>query len=99
MLRISRCSFCYYSARSLYQLRTRQSYRKWFSLIIRAKHDNSNLSALFHPVPVKSNPDDINVGAELCGSLKKNNLINVLNEFYQKPEIKAILIENGLDSK
>lgn len=64
----------------------------------RFKKDD-NLSTLFVPVPVKPNPDDINVGAELTGRLNKSDLLKVLNRFYQKPEIKHLALENGLDSK
>lgn len=57
------------------------------------------LSTLFIPVPVKPSPDDINVGAELTGRLNKGDLLKILNRFYQKPEIKQLALENGLDSK
>lgn len=73
---------------------------KFTSVIIqkRFKKDD-NLSTLFVPVPVKPNPDDINVGAELTGRLNKGDLLKVLNRFYQKPEIKQLALDNGLDSK
>jgi len=64
----------------------------------RYKKDD-NLSTLFVPVPVKPTPDDINVGAELTGRLNKGDLLKILNRFYQKPEIKQLALENGLDSK
>ncbi|RZF36985.1 hypothetical protein LSTR_LSTR004673 [Laodelphax striatellus] len=59
---------------------------------------NQNLSSLFTPLPVKSNPDDINVGVELTGSLNKNDLLKILNKFYQRKEIKALSMESGLDT-
>lgn len=65
----------------------------------RGKKDDTNLSSLFKPVPVKPNPDDINVGAELTGNLNKSDLLKVLNKFYQKPEIRSLAMDNGLDSK
>lgn len=69
----------------------------------RGKKDDSSssISSLFIPVPVKAkpNPDDINVGAELTGTLNKADLLKVLNKFYQRKEIKQLLEENGLDSK
>lgn len=65
----------------------------------RSKKDNSNLSTLFTPVPVRPTPDDINVGAELTGAIAKPDLLNVLSKFYQLPEVKQLLSENGLDSK
>ncbi|KAE9535692.1 hypothetical protein AGLY_007593 [Aphis glycines] len=72
---------------------------KFTSVIIqkRFKKDD-NLSTLFVPVPVKPSPDDINVGAELTGRLNKGDLLKVLNRFYQKPEIKQLALENGLDN-
>ena len=66
---------------------------------VRLKKSNSSVSSLFIPVPVKPNPDDINVGAELTGNLNKADLLKVLNKFYQKPEIKVLAMENGLDSR
>jgi hypothetical protein len=62
------------------------------------KKDDVNLSSLFIPVPIKPNPDDINVGAELTGALNKSDLLKVLNKFYQKKEIKSLALESGLDS-
>lgn len=64
-----------------------------------SSHKDTNISTLFTPVQVKPNPDDINVGAELTGSLNKADLLKVLNRFYQNPAIKQLLTENGLDSK
>lgn len=65
----------------------------------RLKKSDSSVSSLFIPVPVKPNPDDINVGAELTGNLNKSDLLKVLNKFYQKPAIKVLAMENGLDSR
>ncbi|KYN34951.1 hypothetical protein ALC56_10919 [Trachymyrmex septentrionalis] len=68
----------------------------------RGKKSNSNTNipeSLFHPVPVKPNPDDINVGAELTGSsLKKTNLLKILNTFSNKTEIKELAQQYGLHS-
>lgn len=66
-----------------------------------AKKGNNGLpvSTLFVPVMVKSNPDDINVGAELTGSLNKGELLKILNRFFQKREIKVLAMENGIDRK
>lgn len=61
------------------------------------KQDRNNPSALFVPVPVKPNPDDINIGEEFTGRLKKQDLLKILNKFYQKPEIRSLAAENGLD--
>ncbi|XP_065210231.1 ATP-dependent RNA helicase SUV3 homolog, mitochondrial [Planococcus citri] len=67
-------------------------------ILCRPKTDDSHLSTLFTPVPVKSNPDDINVGAELTGQLNKNDLIKIINAFYQNKEIKILAAEQGLDN-
>lgn len=66
---------------------------------VRGKKDDISLSSLFKPVAVKPTPDDINVGAELTGSLNKADLLKVLNKFYQQREVKQQLKENGLDRK
>ncbi|KYM98234.1 hypothetical protein ALC62_11084 [Cyphomyrmex costatus] len=68
----------------------------------RGKKSDSNTNvpeSLFHPVPIKPNPDDINVGAELTGSsLKKTDLLKILNAFSQKTEIKELAQQYGLHS-
>ncbi|CAG9791848.1 unnamed protein product [Diatraea saccharalis] len=63
------------------------------------KHDRGNPSALFVPVPVKPNPDDINIGEEFTGRLKKQDMLKILNRFYQKPEVRVLASENGLDDQ
>ncbi|KAJ8724894.1 hypothetical protein PYW07_015852 [Mythimna separata] len=63
------------------------------------KHDKSVPAALFVPVPVKPNPDDINIGAEFTGRLKKQDLLKILNKFYQKPEVRELASSNGLDDQ
>lgn len=62
------------------------------------KDDATPTTSLFKPVPIRPNPDDINVGAELSGTLNKGDLLKVLNKFYQKKEIKVLAVENGLDT-
>ncbi|KAG4074023.1 hypothetical protein HA402_014228 [Bradysia odoriphaga] len=64
----------------------------------RGKKDDSKVSALFKPVPVQSNRDDIDIGAELTGKLDKGELLKILNAFTQKPEIKRICADQGLDA-
>lgn len=65
---------------------------------VRMKNGNGNVSSLFKPVNVQHSDDD-NVGAELVGKLDKNEVVKVLNKFTQKPEIKNLCSENGLDGK
>ena len=66
----------------------------------RGKKDDTHpiTTSLFQPVPIKANSDDINVGAELTTSLKKTDLLKILNSFMQKKEVKALATEYGLDS-
>jgi len=70
--------------------------------LCRGKKSNSNSNtseSLFQPIPIKPNPDDINIGAELTGStLKKKDLLKILNSFMQKNEIRKLATEHGLDS-
>lgn len=61
------------------------------------KTERPSVSTLFTPVPVEINTDDINVGIELAGKLKKQDLIRVLNSFYHMPEVKLLSAESGLD--
>ncbi|CAH0668913.1 unnamed protein product [Spodoptera exigua] len=68
-------------------------------IFLRTKRHDRGPSALFVPVPVKPNPDDINIGAEITGRLKKQDLLKILNKFYQKPEVRVLASENGLDEQ
>lgn len=70
-----------------------------FHLTRTKKDDSTNFSALFKPVPIKTTQDDINIGAELTGILDKAELIKILNRFSQKREIRALCVDNGLDSE
>lgn len=65
----------------------------------RGKRDYTNVSTLFKPVPIKSNPHDIDIGAELTGKLEKGEVLKILNKFTQKAEIKMLCLEHGLDGK
>lgn len=58
------------------------------------------VSQLFVPVPVKIETDVGNdVGVELTGDLKKQDVLRVLNKFFRRSEIKLLSLEHGLDSK
>lgn len=63
----------------------------------RGKKDEAKQSTLFKPVPVQAHPDDIDIGAELTGKLDKGELLKILNKFTQRPEIKMLCLEHGLD--
>ena len=66
---------------------------------IREKNSKSNLPAasLFQPVLVKSSPTDLNVGAELTGTLNKSEIIKILGTFAQKKAVKDLALKYGLD--
>jgi len=38
------------------------------------------------------------VGAELTGRLRKEDIVKTFSKFYQRKEVKEAAIENGLDS-
>lgn len=57
------------------------------------------LSHLFVPIPVKSTTEDSSVGIELAGKLNKQDVLQVLNKFFRRSEVKLLSAEHGLDSK
>ena len=59
------------------------------------------LSSLIRPIEVKpvKNPDEINVGVELSGSVAKEDVLRVLNQFLRRGEVKELSAEAGLDSR
>ncbi|KAG0711024.1 ATP-dependent RNA helicase SUV3, mitochondrial [Chionoecetes opilio] len=46
------------------------------------RNDKDDISHLFIPVPVKARQDEINVGEEMAGPLKREDILRVLNRFY-----------------
>ena len=71
------------------------------AVVPQRRHKSDDISRLFVPVPIQpSQSDDINaVGAELAGKLVKPAVLRILNKFYQRPKIRTISLENGLDSE
>ncbi|KAF3425615.1 hypothetical protein E2986_05162 [Frieseomelitta varia] len=69
-----------------------QSVRKKYS-----KYDSQNLNNLFHPVSVKKNVDDANVGVELTGSISKHKVIQILCDFAKHAVVKELSTKYGLD--
>ncbi|KAK2589289.1 hypothetical protein KPH14_007841 [Odynerus spinipes] len=61
------------------------------------KSKNNVVNTLFRPVPVKPNPDDINVGSELTSALKKLDILLIINKFIENKEIKSLAQDFGLD--
>lgn len=70
-----------------------------FAQSTRRKHndDNSDISSLLKPIPVKVNKDDGNVGAELTGSLNKRKIIQILSVFANHSTVKELSTKYGLD--
>ncbi|RWS23062.1 ATP-dependent RNA helicase SUV3-like protein, partial [Leptotrombidium deliense] len=67
---------------------------------IRCKSDKPTLSSLVVPIEVKvtSNPDDINLGAEITGGkLKKSEIVTIINEILLREHFKLLAQENGID--
>ncbi|KAK9877040.1 hypothetical protein WA026_016067 [Henosepilachna vigintioctopunctata] len=89
--------------RNIYPIHTKLDGRFCFELALnynqrRHKKSDSPISTLFIPLPVKPNTDEMNIGAELTGTFNKAELLKFLNKFYQRKEVKQLLIENGLDA-
>ena len=65
------------------------------------RHKSDDISRLFVPVPIQpSQSDDISsVGSELAGKLVKPAVLRILNKFYQRPKVRRVSLENGLDSE
>ncbi|XP_037089380.1 LOW QUALITY PROTEIN: ATP-dependent RNA helicase SUV3 homolog, mitochondrial-like [Pollicipes pollicipes] len=64
-----------------------------------ARHKADDISRLFVPVPIAPGSDDISaVGAELVGKLRKPEVLRILNKFYQRPKIRTVAAESGLDA-
>lgn len=50
-------------------------------------------------VTLQARQDEINVGEEMAGPLKKADILRILNRFYTNETVKELAKENGLDSK
>lgn len=64
----------------------------------KGKGRGDDISHLFIPVPIKAREDEINVGEEMAGPLRKDDILRVLNRFYSNEDIKDLARENGLDN-
>ncbi|VDP08521.1 unnamed protein product [Soboliphyme baturini] len=60
-----------------------------------------SIEDLVKPVPVQvaSGTDDINIGAELSGSLSKDALMRALNTFVRQPAVRRLCQESGLNDR
>lgn len=60
---------------------------------------NESYTSLFKPVPLKQTSDDINVGAELSGTLSKTEVQKILEKFRLQKDVETLSLEYGLDCK
>lgn len=100
MIRNLRCAFSSWNKSKFTRINshTRNILQSNNCLLTHARSKKSE--NLFRPVPIKASEDDINVGAELTGSvINKTELLKILNKFSQKREIRLLCMENGLDGK
>jgi len=60
-----------------------------------------SFSSIIRPLKVDpvTKTDDISIGEELTGTLKKEQLLKVLAKFQARPEVKSLAFENGLDAR
>lgn len=68
----------------------------------KSRGTKDSLSSIIQPLkvtPVTKTSDDISIGEELTGTLKKEKLLKVLSKFHARPEVKNLAFENGLDSR
>ncbi|XP_005092180.1 ATP-dependent RNA helicase SUPV3L1, mitochondrial [Aplysia californica] len=68
----------------------------------KSRHSKDSLSSIIQPLsvkPVSRNADDINIGEELTGTLKKEKLLKVLTKFHSRDKVKKLAFENGLDNR
>ncbi|XP_043468834.1 ATP-dependent RNA helicase SUV3 homolog, mitochondrial isoform X2 [Leptopilina heterotoma] len=59
---------------------------------------NESYTSLFKPVPLKQTSDDINVGAELSGTLSTTEVQKILEKFRKQKDVETLSLEYGLDS-
>ncbi|CAL1527295.1 unnamed protein product [Lymnaea stagnalis] len=66
----------------------------------KSKKSKDTLSSVIQPLAVlpTSKNDDINIGEELTGTLRKENLLKLLTQFHSREEVKKLAFENGLDN-
>ena len=104
-LQLARVTFKCRSGTSFLQLarRNRKCALLFNNIVYRYKSEKkeTRLSSLVQalPVTIKTDPDSINIGAELTGNLGKEAVLEVLHQFEVKEEVERVAFENGLDRK
>ncbi|XP_074642459.1 ATP-dependent RNA helicase SUPV3L1, mitochondrial-like isoform X2 [Tubulanus polymorphus] len=68
---------------------------------VRYKSESKDVNSLFQPAPFSAQQSvtDVEVGADLAGPLKKDQLLRLLNQFYRRTEVKKLAAECGLDNR
>ena len=54
---------------------------------------------LFMQIFSQARSDEINVGAEMAGPLHKEEILRVLNRFYNNKDVRELAHEQGLDGE
>lgn len=62
-----------------------------------SKGSAQSISTLFKPTLVKKDSDTASVGIELCGTLNKRKIIQILCDFAKTESIKELGAKYGLD--
>ncbi|XP_076294242.1 suv3 RNA helicase isoform X1 [Lasioglossum baleicum] len=63
----------------------------------KSKKNELNVNSLFQPVPVKTESNTTNVGAELSGVLHRHDIILAMSTFVNKKAIKELASMHGFD--
>lgn len=63
---------------------------------IRSEHDDSAVTKLFQPAPIKEY-NGRNIGMELVGELKSNDVSRILTSFRQHKKIRTLCNEYKID--
>ncbi|XP_078037033.1 suv3 RNA helicase isoform X3 [Augochlora pura] len=64
----------------------------------KSKKNDLNVTSLFQPVRIKTDPSNTNVGAELTGKLNKTDIIITMSSFANKKSIRDLAAAHGLDN-
>ncbi|XP_066587588.1 ATP-dependent RNA helicase SUV3 homolog, mitochondrial [Prorops nasuta] len=67
--------------------------------ISNTKENSSSKIAVFPPICIKPVSDENNIGSELVGTLKKSDILKILNTFKEKKEFSMLCIDYGMDEK
>ncbi|KAI8737937.1 ATP-dependent RNA helicase SUPV3L1, mitochondrial [Biomphalaria glabrata] len=66
----------------------------------KSKKSSDSLSSVIQPIavqPAAKNADDIDIGEELTGAIRKENMLKLLMQFHSREEVKKLAQSHGLD--